>query len=172
MKGNMAMRHYEESVLIRGPAEQVFSYVDDHSRFSAHMSQSSWMMGGGRMKIEVDEGRGQAVGSHIRLSGRVLGINLSVDELVMNREPPRRKMWETVGTPKLLVIGNYRMGLEINDERDKSRLRIFIDYELPTKASTRWLGYLFGSTYAKWCVRQMIQDASSGPFKEEPLPLL
>jgi hypothetical protein len=53
--------------LIPAPPEQVFAFVDDHSRFSSHMSQSSWMMGGGRMSIELDEAKGQAVGSHIRL---------------------------------------------------------------------------------------------------------
>lgn len=40
-------RHYEESTAIPASAQQVFDFVDDHSRFSSHMSQSSWMMGGG-----------------------------------------------------------------------------------------------------------------------------
>ncbi|OGE82944.1 MAG: hypothetical protein A2846_02175 [Candidatus Doudnabacteria bacterium RIFCSPHIGHO2_01_FULL_49_9] len=150
-------KHYEDSVFIRAPAGQVFDYVDDHSRFSSHMSQSSWMMGGGRMNTELDDGRGQTVGSHIRLNGKVFGINLFLDEVVTHRQPPSRKIWETVGTPKLLVIGNYRMGLEISSENEGSRLRIFIDYELPTGVSTRWLGYLFGGIYAKWCVRQMVR---------------
>jgi hypothetical protein len=151
------MRHYDESVIIHASAKEIFDYVDDHSRFSSHMSKSSWMMGGGRMNLEVDEGQGQIVGSHIRMKGKVFGINVFLDEVVTHREPPRRKMWETVGSPKLLVIGNYRMGLEINEDNNKSRLRVFIDYELPTTMGTRWLGYLFAGMYAKWCVRQMIR---------------
>jgi hypothetical protein len=31
-------------------------------------------------------------------------------------------------------------------------------YELPKSNKTRWLGYLFGDMYAKWCVRQMLND--------------
>jgi hypothetical protein len=151
--------HYEDSILLHVPAQRIFEFADDHSRFSSHMNQSSWMMGGGRMSTETDEGRGQAVGSHIRMSGKVFGINLFLDEVITLREPPFRKTWKTVGTPKLLVIGNYEMGFEINEENGGSRFRVFINYELPEAARTRWLGNLFGGLYARWCVQQMIQGA-------------
>jgi len=72
----MRPRHLESSVFIDASPKHVFDFVDDHSRFSSHMSESSWMMGGGRMSLEVDEAKGQAPGSHIRLSGRVFGIPL------------------------------------------------------------------------------------------------
>lgn len=116
------------------------------------------------MKTETDKRMGRAVGSHIRLSGKVLGISLFVDEVVTRREPPRLKVWETVGNPKLLVVGNYRMGLEIIGENGTSRLRVFIDYDLP--ARNAWLGKLFGGIYAKWCVRQMLQSARE-KFKKQ-----
>jgi hypothetical protein len=154
----MKKRRYEESVLINADTRDVFAYADDPSRFSSHMSESSWMMGGGRMDVETDDGHGQRVGSHIRLSGNAFGISLFLDEVVTQYEPPNRKTWQTVGTPKLLVIGHYQMGLEINAEDSKSRLRVFIDYELPLSWRTRWLGYLFGRSYARWCVRQMLRD--------------
>jgi hypothetical protein len=153
------MRHYEESAYIPASVRQVFDYVDEHSRLSAHMSQSSWMLGGSRMDVRADDGHGQVVGSHIRMSGKVLGIQLYLDEVVTQHEPPYRKAWQTVGTPRLLVIGHYGMGFEINAEDRGSTLRVFIDYDLPTTPSTRWLGYLFGGMYARWCVRQMIQSA-------------
>src|SRR3989338_7916580 len=89
-------RHDESTALIAAPAERVFAHVDDHTRLSSHMSRSSWRMGGGLMETVLDQGRGQTVGSHIRLSGRVLGIALSVDEMVTERTSPLRKVWETV----------------------------------------------------------------------------
>lgn len=49
------------------------------------------------------------------------------------------------------------MGWEIKAEIGGSRFRVFIEYELPATLSTRWLGYLLGGLYARWCVRQMIQ---------------
>lgn len=152
-------RHYEACGIVGAPVEVVFAYVDDQTRFSSHMSQSSWRMGGGRMNIELDEGRGQKVGSRIKLSGRVLGISLVVEEIITERTPPQLKTWETVGTPRLLVIGHYRMGFEISPRDRGSLLRVFIDYALPEAWLARWLGYIFGTCYAKWCTRQMVSDA-------------
>ena len=153
-------RHREGAVLIAGTPDEVFAFVDDHSRFASHMSQSSWMMGGGRMLVDVDGAKGQAVGSHIRLSGKVFGVRLFLDELVTRRSPPTEKVWETVGTPRLLVIGPYRMGIEIGPENRGSRLRVFIDYDLPT-GWTSWLALLFGGIYAGWCVKQMLAGTSA-----------
>ena len=154
---NTALKHYETTTLISAPAEELFAYIDDHTRFSSHMSQSSWMMGGGHMDISVDDGRGQKVGSHIRLSGKVFGIKLFLDEVVTQHKPPHMKTWETVGIPKLVVVGSYRMGIEIKPQNTNSLLRVFIDYDLPT--TNIWLGQLFSGFYAKWCVRQMIKEA-------------
>ena len=111
------------------------------------------------MQTELDEGRGQDVGSRIRLSGRVFGVELSVEEIVVERNPPHRKVWETTGTPKLLVIGHYRMGFELSRQGNGSMLCVFIEYALPEKAPGRWLGRLFGRYYAGWCTQQMVDDA-------------
>lgn len=150
------MRHFEKNASIQASSQKVFGYVDDHSSFSAHMSQSSWMMIGGNMDTQTDEKRGQEVGSHIRMNGKVLGIKIFLDEVVTEHKPPFSKAWQTVGDLKLLVIGHYRMGLEISPENSYCKLKVYIDYELPQSFKTRWLGLLFGEIYAKWCVNQVI----------------
>src|SRR5215475_8910931 len=124
------MHHYETSAFVEAPGEQLFAELDDHEHLSSHMSQSSWMLGGGRMRIEFDDGRGKRIGSRIRLSGKVGGLELSVEEIVTERNAPHRKSWETVGRLKLLVIGHYRMGFEIASEDKGSLLRVYIDYDL------------------------------------------
>ena len=132
--------------------------MDDHARFSSHMSQSSWLMGGGRMIVAVDESQGQKIGSHIRLSGKVLGIKLFLDEVVTHYDQPHLKVWETIGDLKLLVIGHYRMGIELKPQPAGSLLRVFIDYDWPK--NNAWLGRLFGGVYAKWCVNQMLKGVN------------
>lgn len=77
---------------------------------------------------------------------------------MVEREPPRLKAWETVGEPHLLVIGRYRVSVNIEPRGDRSHVTIAIDYAFPAKAPARWLGMLFGPMYARWCVRQMSQD--------------
>lgn len=111
------------------------------------------------MEIELDADRGRKVGSRIRLAGRVFGIELAVEGIVTERDPPRRKVWETTGSPKLLVIGHYRMGFELSPRGGRSMLRVFIDYALPAKAPARWLGLLSAGFYARWCARRMVEDA-------------
>ncbi len=162
------MRHYEESALIQAAPKALFAFADDHSHLSSHMGRSSWMMGGGRMKTGTDKRKGRAEGSHIRLSGKVLGISLFVDEVVTQRKPPRLKVWETVGTPRLLVVGNYRMSIKVEPQDGRSLFRVSIDYDLPS--ANAWLGRLFGRTYAKWCVRQMIKTAREHFEKKKKFP--
>ena len=151
--------HCESNGLVRAPVDQVFAHIDDHARLSSHMSERSWRTGGGRMETEIDSGRGQKIGSQIRLSGRAFGVGLSVEEIVVERNPPHRKVWETTGTPKLLVIGRYRMGFELAPQGKGSMLRVFIEYALPERGLARWLGRLFGRYYARWCTQQMVDDA-------------
>ena len=149
-------RHHEQSADIEAPASDVFAFIDDHVQFSSHMNRSSWMMGGGQMTTRIDEGKGRALGSHIFMGGRVLGLRLELDEVVTDHRPPTSKVWQTVGQPRLLVIGQYQMGVRIQPSAYGSHLTVFIDYALPAGALTYWLGRLFGGMYAKWCVRQML----------------
>ena len=153
-------RHFEDSVEISARADAVFAHLDDQRRLSAHMSQSSWMMIGSRMDFEFDAAEGRAVGSKITLRGRVLGVPLSVDEVVTAHTPPTLKIWETRGTPNLFVIGHYRMGFEIASRGESATLRVFIDYALPEAPATRRLGHIFGAAYARWCTTRMTDDAA------------
>ncbi len=152
------MRHAEAACEVGAARSAVFDYIDRPERLSAHMMRRSWQLAGRSMAIETDADGGRAVGSHIRLTGHVLGIRLYVEGKVVRREPPKLKAWETVGEPRLLVIGRYRMSVSIEERRDRSQVRIAIDYALPANAPARWFGMAFGSMYARWCVRQMAQD--------------
>lgn len=153
-------RRFTTAVTVPAPATDVFALVDDHARLSAHMSRRSWAMGGGSMTVETDAAGGRAVGSRLKLHGIVFGLRLFVEEAVVERTPPRRKAWETVGEPRLLVIGRYRMGFDIEPLGASSRLTVFIDYDPPAGRTSRWLGALFGRGYAKWCTARMANDAA------------
>ena len=144
---------------VRAAPATLFDYLDDQTRLGAHMEKPSMMMMGGRMRYEFDDAKGRAVGSKIEMSGSFLGLTLSVQELVTEREPPRRKVWETRGQPHILIIGRYRMGFEIAPAGDRSSLRVFIEYDRPHSPFGRLLGRAFGPLYARWCVKRMADDA-------------
>lgn len=151
-------RHYDYCGIVPATAATVFDYLDDPRRLGAHMSKSSWMMAGSTMKYQLDEAQGRALGSHIRMTGRMLGLRLALDEVVTRHESPAAKAWRTTGHPRLLIIGHYEMGFAIQPEAGRCRLTVFINYALPT--GPWWLaGWLLAGIYARWCVRNMVEDA-------------
>lgn len=158
--------HREATAGIAASPEEVFAFLDDHRRLSAHMQKPSLMTAGATMKIETDSQRGQAAGSLIRMKGRVLGISLCVEETVRDYQPPFRKTWETRGEPRLLVIGKYLMGFDLAPNAGQSHLRVWIDYSLPSGIAGRWLGKVLGDAYANWCVTRMVADAAKAFNKE------
>ena len=152
--------HDESTALVKAPVDQVFAHLDDPKALSAHMGESSMMMMGSRMSTEVDAEGGRTIGSKIRMDGRMIGMPLSLEEVITERQVPSRKVWETIGAPKLLIIAHYRMGFELTPNGNATQVRVFIDYSLPTTAPGSWLGRLLGGTYARWCTRQMADGAA------------
>lgn len=153
--------HHRSEVDVAASAANLFARLDNHRRLAAHMEKPSWMMAGGTMHVETDAQQARAVGSVIRVSGRVLGMELGVEEVVTERLVPWHKTWETRGAPSLLVIGAYRMGFTISPRLDQSHLAVFIDYRLPPRGIPYLLGLLFGRAYAAWCTRRIATDATA-----------
>ena len=151
--------HYETQVAVNALPAEVFDFLDDHRRLSAHMTKPSWKMAGSSMNIAMDEKEGRALGSRITLTGRILGLSLKVEEVVTRYDPPRSKTWETVGSPRLLVIGPYAMGFVLTPRQGALLLCVAIDYSPPPKGAAHLLGRLFGKSYARWCTNRMVQDA-------------
>ena len=141
-------------------ADRVFAYLDEPKALAAHMSDSSLMKLGSRMSISVDADDGRVVGSKIRMQGRMMGIPLSLEEVITGRQVPARKVWQTIGTPNLVIMVHYRMGFELTPSGDASLVRVFIDYSLPLTAPGSPLGPLLGGVCARWCTKNMADDAA------------
>ncbi|MDP3651790.1 MAG: SRPBCC family protein [Rhodoferax sp.] len=152
--------HAESTALVHAPVDRVFDFLDDPMALSSHMRKPSAMMMGARMAVEVDSGGGRVVHSKIRMHAHLLGMALSLEEVVTERQAPHKKVWETMGTPRLLVIAHYRMGFELTPQGEASLLRVFIDYRLPSAAPGSWLGRWLGAYYARWCIQRMAGDAA------------
>lgn len=155
--------HKAESLSeVRARQQTLFDHLDDQTRLGEHMAKPSMMMMGGRMSYAFDEAKGRAVGSVIRMRGDFLGLALEVEEVVTERSPPSRKYWETRGSPRLLVIADYRMGFEIASlAAERCRLRVFIEYNRADTMLGRILGPLLAPLYARWCIKRMADDASA-----------
>lgn len=153
----MGRRLARTTTVVASP-EAVFAYLDDPTQLAAHMEKPSVMMGGCRMTYDLDAGRGQTVGSHIRMAGSVFALRLEADEVVTERMPPRSKMWATTSATRLLIISGYRMGFDLEPVPKGVNLTVWIDYDLPSGIGGL-LGRLLGPAYARWCVARMSGDA-------------
>ena len=145
---------------IAAKADAVFAFLDDQASLGGQMEKPTAMMLGGSMHYTFDDGEGRTVGSVIRMDGKILGLTLTLQEEVAEHEPPRRKVWQTVGTPHILVVGAYRMGFEIEADGNQSSLRVFIEYDLPASRLGHFFGLMFARPYAHWCVSKMAEDAA------------
>ncbi len=139
----------------------LFEFLDDPALLGGHMEKPSLMSLGASMKYDFDDKRGREVGSVIEMHGRALGLKLSIKEKIIERTPPWRKVWETIGQQRMIVIKSYRLGFEISESDRCSTLRIFIDYDLPDRGIRRLLGAALGHAYARWCVVRMARDAAA-----------
>lgn len=152
--------HDETIALVKAPVDRVFAHLDDPKTLAAHMGESSMRLMGSRMSIDVNADGGHAIGSRIGMHGTVMGISISLEEVVTEHQAPYRKIWETIGSPRLLIIARYRMGFELKRKGDSTLMRVFIDYSLPTTLPGSWLGRLLGGIYARWCTKRMVDDAA------------
>ena len=119
-------------------APTLFGHLDDPRHIGAHMRKPSWRTLGMSMDYELDAAQGQALGSRIRITGRMPGLTLRVEEVVSERLPPLRKTWQTEGPCRLLVIDAYRMGFAISPEAGGCWLSVALDYALPGRGAG-WL---------------------------------
>ncbi|UIK03993.1 hypothetical protein [Neorhizobium galegae] len=92
-------RSASSTTVLSSPPEDVFEFLDDPTVLGAHMEKPSVMMLGATMTCDLDDAKGRAIGSVIRITGSILGIGLYLEEVVTERLPPLRKTWETRGRP-------------------------------------------------------------------------
>ena len=67
--------------------------------------------------------------------------------------------WQTVDA-RLVVIGPYRLGFELEPRGEACELRVFIDYDWPRGLMARRTAALLAGSYARWCVQRMSNDAA------------
>jgi hypothetical protein len=163
-KGRAKMNYDHRDEVFRSiqtTPKALFAYLDDQVSLGSHMEKPSAMMLGGSMRYILDEGKGRRLGSVIRMEGAFLGIRLSVEEVVTEREPPVRKAWETRGIPHLLILVGYRMGFDVSPADRGQRLRVFIEYNTPRTLFGRIAGFLFAGLYARWCIGRMATEVAA-----------
>jgi hypothetical protein len=151
---------YSTTVELRASTEEAFEFLDDPKKLSSHMGKSSVMMAGSKMEMKLDQRQGRGIGAEIIMHGKVMGIPLFVREFVTESIRPAKKIWETKGPQKLVLLDQYKMGFNLTPNGASSKLEVFIEYSVPNSGFGLILGKALGPMYAKWCTHRMANDAA------------
>ena len=105
--------------------------MDDLSKTGMPMSEGSMMAG--NLKLEHLSGPEKGVGATFRWKGKVMGFSLDFTETVTHWTENKEKIWETIGTPKLVILDWYRLLLKTLPVKEGTLTTLEIQYTRPKK---------------------------------------
>ncbi|MES2331090.1 MAG: SRPBCC family protein [Bacteroidota bacterium] len=147
-----------KSIFIHSTPEKVFVQMDDFSKTGMHMSESSMMMMGSKLKLEQLSVNETGVGASYRWHGKMMGMTMDFSETVTKWQPSKIKEWETVGEAKIIIMSWYRMWFEIAPADKGTIVTISIQYLPPVKWYYKILSFIFAKWYCNWCLNNMLND--------------
>ena len=152
------MKTRSKSILIHSAPEKVFHQMDDFSKTGMHMSESSMMMMGCKLKLEQLSSNPNGNGSTYRWYGKILGMTLDFSETVTKWQPNTLKEWETIGEAKIIIMSWYKMWFEIAPSSNGTIAKMSISYLPPKEWCNRILSFFFANLYCNWCLNNMLND--------------
>ena len=152
------MKTISKSILIHSTPEKVFAQMDDFSKTGMHMSESSMMMMGSKLKLEQLSVNPTGVGAKYRWYGKMMGMTIDFSETVTKWQSPKIKEWEIVGDAKIIIMSWYRMWFEISPDENETIAKISISYQPPKQWYYKILSFFFANWYCNWCLNNMLND--------------
>ena len=152
------MKTIEETKQYAASPEEVFDCLDDLGVAGMHMTKSSMPMMGGKMNLNFLSLNKTGPHTRYRWTGKVLWWDLDFTVEVVRWEKGNEKVWETIGTAKLIIYSWFRMNLNVWPVIDGSMAKLSISYEKPKGLFNKFICFLLGDWYAKWCLRNMLND--------------
>ncbi len=150
------MKIKSKSIFIHSSPEKVFAQMDDFSKTGMHMSESSMMMMGSKLKLEQLSTNSTGIGASFRWYGKMLGMTMDFSETVTNWVQNKLKEWETVGDAKIIIMSWYRMWFEIKPSENGTLAKISIGYLPPKEWYYKILSFFFATWYCNWCLNNML----------------
>ncbi len=152
------MKTKSKNIVINSTTEKVFAQMDDFSKTGMHMSESSMMMMGSKLKLEQLSQNPTGIGSKYRWHGKMMGMTMDFRESVTKWQPPNLKEWEIVGDAKIIIMSWYRMWFEIAPSENGTIAKISISYLPPKEWYHKILSFFFAKWYCNWCLNNMLND--------------
>ena len=161
------MKSLKKEIIIHSSPQKVFSFMDNLSKTGMHMSENSMMMMGSKLILEQLSGPLQGVGATFHWYGKVMGMSIDITETVTKWTENHEKIWETIGTPKIILLGWYRMILKTEPAKEGTLASLQIDYTPPSGLFHNILYFFLSHYYCNWCLNNMLND-SKKIFEKRP----
>jgi hypothetical protein len=146
------------SILIHSSPAKVFAQMDDFSKTGMHMTESSMMMMGSKLKLEQVSTNSSGMGASYRWYGKMLGMTMDFSETVTKWEQNKLKEWEIVGDAKIIIMSWYRLWFEIFPAENATLATISISYFPPKEWYYKILPFFFAKWYCNWSLNNMLND--------------
>jgi hypothetical protein len=143
------------------PAAEVFHAIDDLGVTGSHMTNSSGMMMGSKLKLEYLSPNRTGLGCKYKWSGKMTGMPMDFTVLVMKWVEGEEKIWETIGESRLIIYSWYRMELQLFPTAGHTRVALSITYKPSNGFWSKLASFLFADMYCIWCVNKMLNDAGT-----------
>ena len=153
------MKTVSKNIIIRNSPEKVFSYMDNLGNTGMHMMQSSSMMMGSKLKLELLSENATGLNAKFRWYGNMMGIKMDFTVDVTKWIKDKEKVWETVGDAKMIILGWYQMRLQLTPITEGTKAELSIAYTYPKKILGKILTFFLAQWYANWCLKSMLSNS-------------
>lgn len=153
------MKTITKTKLFKASPEVVFNQIDDLGVTGMHMTQSSAMMMGSKLKLTYLTENHKGLDSKYRWTGKMMGMAMDFTVEVTKWTAGKEKTWETIGDAKLIIYSWYRMHLEIVQKDKETIAELSITYEKPKGFFNRILSFFLADWYCRWCLKNMLNDS-------------
>jgi hypothetical protein len=148
------------SYFSRSPVD-VFRAIDDLGITGSHMTESSMMMMGSKLKLEYLSKNHTGLNSSYRWSGKMMGMPMDFTVVVTKWNEGQNNVWETVGDSKLILYAWYKMELLVEETYRGTKAALSITYTRPKTFFAKILSFILADMYCIWCLRKMLRDAKT-----------
>ncbi|MBM3897727.1 MAG: SRPBCC family protein [Thaumarchaeota archaeon] len=167
------MGYAQEVIEIKASPQKVFAHMDDIRNVGWHMEGKRAMpMMGGKLHLQKLSENATGVGATYRWYGKVLGMTIDFKETVTKWIENREKVWSTIEDPKIFIMSEYKMRLQLSPTENGTNVVFEIDYELPRSLFGKILGKLLAKKYAQWCLRRACEDTKLNLEADHALKIL
>ena len=165
------MKTQTRSAIIPAEPDNVFDFMDDYSKTGMHMTESSTMMMGSKLKLEQLSPNAIGVGATYRWFGKMMGMTIDFTQTVSQWVQGVEKEWKTNGDAKIIIMGWYRMYWKLKPVDGGTLATIGIDYTAPPQWYFKVLSFFFGGVYSRWCLNSMLRDTKKA-FANQAIPFV